>query len=174
MRKHNLPEISYLRNLLRYDPDTGKLFWNYRPDMPKQWNTRFARKEALTATRHDGYRVGNIDYTLYRAHRVAWAIHYGEWPHEFIDHINGNPADNRISNLRLASQSKNMKNAKRRADNTSGVTGVHWDKSRSKWKASIASNGASIELGRFNCKTAAIIARKASEMKYNFSPSHGR
>lgn len=86
----------------------------------------------------------------YAAHRVAWFLHYGSWPKNQIDHINGNPSDNRICNLRDVTGSVNMQNLRvPRRDGTSGYLGVTWNKQAKKWKAQIRVNGEKKFLGYF-------------------------
>jgi hypothetical protein len=85
---------------------------------------------------------------------------------EVVDHINHNKLDNRDENLRKCTQSENMRNQGVRTNNTSGVTGVTWDKSRSKWEAYVRINGKTIHLGRFSSKEDAVAARKKAEEEY--------
>lgn len=105
--------IELLRQLLRYEPETGKLYWLSRDvslfhesatrtaaGTCKWWNGRFAGKEAFTATGVHGCRAGRIFGQAHYAHRVAWALHHGGWPTDEIDHQDGDRANNRISNLR--------------------------------------------------------------------------
>lgn len=169
------PELC--RQLLRYEPETGKLFWRERPTeffiderSWKIWNTKNAGKEALTASSR-GYRVGMVRGFMMKAHRVAWAIHYGIWP-EVIDHINGNPADNRIVNLRSVTQQGNLCNQRRRSDNTSSRTGVYPDKGG--WTAEIKLGAKKRYLGRHDTLAAAIEARDRAEKEMGFHPNHGR
>lgn len=169
------PELC--RQLLRYEPETGKLFWKERPleRFPTErtgrvWNSRFANKEAFSALSR-GYHVGTIDYVMVKAHRVAWAIYYGEWP-EVIDHINGDPADNRIANLRDITQAENLTNLARRSDNKSGVTGVYQMGSR--WAAEIRFEGVKNWLGSFATKSEAIEARERAQTELGFHENHGR
>jgi hypothetical protein len=186
MRKY-LPTISFLRSLLRYDPDTGKLFWRERtPDMfsgngnggsvtsCRIWNTRFANKEALACDSGHGYLVGVIQGSPFYAHRVAWAIHYGAWPKREIDHINGDRSDNRIKNLRDVSRSLNGKNVKMYTRNTSGHTGVSWDQVNKKWRVQIVIDGKDRCLGRFESVEDAIAVRKAAEVKHGYTERHGK
>ena len=172
------PEL--LRQLLRYDPETGKLFWRPRPlEMFKaerdqrRWNSRYAGQEAFASRRAGGYRQGDIFDRTYLTHRIIWAMTHDEWP-EQIDHINGNPADNRLSNLRAVSQSENMRNQRRRTDNASGVTGIHWHKQHSKWHAYIATDNGRVHLGTFETREAAISARQAAERSHGYHQNHGR
>ena len=67
-----------------------------------------------------------------------------------IDHIDGNPCNNKIENLRLANHSENMRNAKTRIDNKSGVKGISWCKSKNKWKVQLWFNGKQNYIGRFD------------------------
>ena len=93
----------------------------------------------------------------------------GRWPIG-IDHENGIRSDNRWSNLREAEQSENCMNVAKRSDNTSGVTGVSWDRFTKKWYVSIKGNF----LGRFHCLNRAILVRKSAEREYGFHSNHGR
>ncbi len=169
--------IEQLRTYLRYDPASGLLTWLERRVRPgldrtdKGWNTRLAGKAAGRIGTHGAVYVGISYRRLYEsrnfaAHRVAWALHYGEWPPEDIDHINGDPTDNRIVNLRLATDSQNLRNAARRSDNTSGYKGVSWSKKERKWYAYINVDGRMICLGRFVNKADAISARRAAALHH--------
>lgn len=180
MAKGHLPAPSTLRQLLRYEPDKGKLFWRRRPIgmFPdrrawKIWNTRYAHKEAFTSF-SNGYRDGRIFDRAYRAHRVVWAIVYGETPSMEIDHIDGDRANNRIENLRLVTGAENQRNKGLNKNNTSGVLGVCWDKGRGKWMARISHKGKAVSLGRFDNKNDAIAARNLALVAYGYHPNHGR
>src|SRR3546814_6128350 len=63
----------------------------------KSFNNKHAGKPALVAPSRAGHLCGHVKGIPLLAHRVAWAIHYGEWPNGQIDHINGDPSDNRIA-----------------------------------------------------------------------------
>ena len=181
MAGKDLPTPDTLRELLSYDPGTGLLMWHPRPIemFPdertfKGWNTKYAGKEALTAVNDQGYRGGRIFCVCHNAHRVAWAVYHGAWPAKQIDHINGNKADNRITNLRDVSQTENLRNTVTYSTNTSGVCGVSWRKETCKWRAQITLRGKSCHLGYFADFDDAVAARKAAEVKYGFHPNHGR
>ncbi|MBD1229107.1 HNH endonuclease [Xenorhabdus griffiniae] len=95
-------------------------------------------------------------------HRLAWLLYYGRWPSEFIDHINGDKSDNRIVNLREASNTENSWNSKMRKNNSSGIKGVCWCKSKKKWVARIRIDGKRKTLGYFsNIDEARLIMEKA-------------
>jgi len=169
-------DIDYLRQRLRYEPETGKLYWLHYESMPKGWLTKYASKEAFTCRYGCGYKQGAVDNKLFLAHRVAWALYYGVWPKESIDHINGLPEDNRIVNLREVSHQENQRNKKKHSTNTSGVCGISWDKKSHKWHAYINVRGdvKRKNLGWFSNLEEAIRARKEAEMKYEFHENHGR
>lgn len=186
MDKQDLLTPEELRKILEYNPATGKLFWRERSveffNDGKQsaqhncaaWNGRFANKEAFTADHNEGYRQGRIFSRVYLAHRVIWAMVYGEWPEEQIDHINGVRDDNRIENLRAVTNQENGKNKKLSKNNTSGVIGVYWYKPTRKWRAEIKINNRRVHLGLFTKKDDAIAARKAAEAEHGYHPNHGR
>lgn len=169
----SLPSIDYLRKRLRYEPETGKLFWLDYEGMPPMWRSRWAGKEAFTYLVDKGYRVGKLDGVLFLAHRVAYAIHHGESPDDQIDHINGVKDDNRIGNLRVVSHQENHRNKPMRSDNTSGITGVVWDKTKRKWRAQIKMNGRGVTLGYFETLDEAAAVRKETSAKYGFTERHG-
>ena len=87
--------------------------------------------------------------------------------------MNGNRKDNRLCNLRSVSTSINGRNAKRRADNTSGANGVHYHKSRRKWIAYIDTDGSRTYLGYFTAKDEAVAARKRADASNGFTARHG-
>lgn len=168
------------RELFNYDPETGVLTWRQRPMSDfsddahgRTWNTRFAGLPAKYQ-RSDGYRLVTVDYRRYLQHRLVWVYVYGNLPCGEIDHINGDPSDNRIANLRDVGKQQNARNAQTNTKNTSGVTGVRFCTEREKWHAFIARDGLAINLGRFNTKAEAMIARKAAEKALGFHPNHGR
>lgn len=175
-----LPSPELLRKLLRYEPDTGELFWRKRSSdlcgseaKANSFNAQFAGKQAITVKNREGYLYGTIFRKHVAAHRVAWAIYYGKWPAMQIDHINGVKADNRIANLRDVSRSENGKNKRMRSDNTSGVTGVCWVPSTKKWISRIHSDGKNVSLGTYENKEDAIRARRLAEVKYGYHENHG-
>lgn len=134
--------IEELRDWLSYDPDTGDLIWK---------RGKYEGNQAGWINKTLGYRQVNINRKIGYAHRMIWAMVHGEWPRHFIDHVNGDKADNRLANLRLASKSENVQNTPRRRDNTTGYKGVTFSKQRQKYKAQIWLNGVNNHLGFFTC-----------------------
>jgi len=173
MTTQNLPSVEYLRKRLRYEPETGKLYWLDCEDMPNWWRTRWVGREAFTSDNGKGYRQGRIAGRLYRAHRVIWALVYGTWPEDQIDHKNGDKADNRIENLRVVSHAENSRNVGKRVDNTSGAGGVYWNKHGEKWHARVEVNGKLHHLGYFTSFDDAVAARKAAAREHGFTERHG-
>jgi hypothetical protein len=133
--------VARLREFFSYNPDTGEL--RYRAGRKRKWfksdrlwlswNAQFGGK--IASYRHGaGYQCVTVNQRHYLAHRVIWAMTTGKWPKEEIDHINGDRADNRWSNLRAASRTDNARNMAMPSNNTSGVTGVHWFKPAQLWQ----------------------------------------
>ena len=184
MADGNLPDVETLRKLISYDPETGALTWRPRPSSlfssDKQsaehnaaiWNGRRAGSPAMPTLTEFGHQYGSVLGKKVKAHRVAWAIYHGRWPTDQIDHINGDPADNRIENLREVSQCENMRNQRRSSRNTSGAIGVRWESG--KWRAQMSLKSGRLNLGRFSNFEDAVAARKAAEAKYGFHENHGR
>lgn len=171
-------EPKVLCELLRYEPETGKLFWRERPlkffsseSNCKSWNTKNAGKEALIGN-NKGHLGGCIFGKRYKTHRVIWAMFYGEWPIHHVDHINGIRDDNRIENLRDVPHLDNSRNQKMPCTNTSGCVGVR--QVGNKWTSRIMCDQKTIHLGTFEYVDDAISARKNAEIQYGFHENHGR
>lgn len=169
----------YLGECLDYNHDTGILSWKFRPPPHfknerafKSWNARFAGKEAFTSEDSLGYKQGSINNHTYRSHRIIWKLVYDTVP-EHIDHINGNRTDNRIINLRSVNQQENLKNQKKRVNNTSGVNGVFWNEKRNCWISAIRFAGKNKHLGCFKNLEDAVDVRKKAEIQYGYHPNHG-
>jgi hypothetical protein len=104
-----------------------------------------------------GYRYVNIGKIGYATHRIAWALANNADPGQYgVDHINGDPSDNRPCNLRLCTQGQNMLNARLRSDNTSGIKGISYDpSSKTKpWRSYVRNK----RLGRFATREEAVQA----------------
>ena len=161
-----------LRELLKYDPNTGNLTWKVRPSERKEWNTRFAGRPAFT-TNNNGHRRGRIFNERYLAHRVAYAIYHGEWPSHEVDHWDGDRSNNKISNLRPATKAENSRNARMSSNNISGFNGVSWHSPLSKWRASLRVDGKDVHLGYFSRIENAAQARLLANEEHGFSERHG-
>lgn len=116
------------------------------------WKIKASRKvrigEKVGSPNDGGYMRTTINYKPYRLHRVIFLMHHGYMP-ENIDHIDGNPSNNKIENLREATKSQNGMNVGIKKNNTSGVKGVCWHKGSSTWRAIVAVNGKQITLGYY-------------------------
>lgn len=166
--KNDVFTFEDVSEVFEYCPDTGLIHW-------KKGGT--GRKRDLSAGVLDVCnRYINISYkhVNFKAHRLAWLLHYGEWPSDDIDHVNGVRHDNRMDNLRTVKHADNLKNKCIQKNNTSGVNGVSWSKAAKKWLAQISFNGMRENLGFFPNIEGAIAARKAAEEKYSYHPNHGR
>ena len=114
----------------------------------------------------DTYRKVSIDNKLYFVHRLVYLYHTGELP-EYVDHINGDRTDNRISNLRSATHSENIKNSKLREDSKSGYKNVSYHKKRNHWVVSLKVNGYQKYIGAFKeLELAGLVANQAREKYY--------
>lgn len=160
---------SELTRIFEYRSD-GTLVWRHRDDMPIQWRNRYVGRTAGTRT-HQKYIQVSICNRVYKAHRVIWAWHTGEWPTDEIDHINGDPSDNRIENLRPASRTENAINRGVQSNNTSGATGVSWCRKRKMWRSFIGVDGAFIHIGYFQDKNDARDAYSEASARYHGSYS---
>lgn len=156
---------------LRYDPDTGVFTWN------KSNNKRIKIGAIAGCVQHDykgkKYISIRLSGKLYKSHRLAWVITYGELPDSDIDHINGDGLDNRVINLRSVSHQENMKNQKLRNTNKSGICGVFLNKPTGKWQVQITVDGKKKHLGLFSDFDSSVAARKAADISHGYHQNHG-
>lgn len=170
-----------LHEVLDADYVAGTLTWKFRD--PNIWgreanrfNGKYAGTAAFATIDRDGRFVGSIGTKrkrrYYFAHRVLWAMFYGEWPKGEIDHIDGNPANNAIGNLRDVTAAENRRNMPLQRNNKSGYPGVRY--CRWGWQAYICAGRKTRHLGTFKTKEQAISARRAAEIQMGFHQNHGR
>ena len=152
MPAKDYPSVEYIRQCVRYED--GHLFWVERPrghfldDRAwESWNARFSGEEA--GTKGARYWYVRINYKSIKRHLVVWALHHGVID-PGVDHENRNSYDDRIENLRKATQQQQVRNAGKRKDNTSGYKGVSWDKRSGYWAAYIMVDKRKIHLGYFD------------------------
>lgn len=160
-----LPSLEYLKTVINVDTTTGIVTWR------EKRNSRAGRVVPGAVAGWDaggGYRSVTIDQRDFKIHRLVWLFGTGNWPNGHINHINGVPDDNRLCNLREATQAENNQNQHGlRATNKSGVRGVHFDKERRKWAAHISVNRKHLFLGRFDTIEAASEAHTKARRLYH-------
>lgn len=119
----------YLKENMEYDPNTGKLWWR-KPHGKRDLSKPIGGVDGR------GYLQVSTPYGNLKLHRIAWFLHYGYWPSGFIDHVNRDKTDNRLVNLREATNRQNCLNSGSHKDNLySSYKGVSYDKRHKKWVA---------------------------------------
>lgn len=130
-----------------YDPATGVLTWKidtgYKPLKGKPVGSfshdRSGKKRLFI-------RIGRKNYS---GPRVIWLLIHRRWPLGDVDHIDGDPRNNRISNLRECSRTQNMANKRMHKNNACGVKGVYWDTQAQRWKATVIKDRRKHHAGSF-------------------------
>lgn len=172
----HLPSQDILRQLLNYDADTGAFEWRMRPlsMFPderawRSWNTRNAGNPAFVRENSAGYTRSAIATRMYFGHIVAWVYVHGCPPQLKIDHINLDRSDNRISNLRLVTDTQSAHNRGRVCGSERGSSqfkGVSWFKITGKWRAMIVVNKKAMSLGYFHNEVDAAQAYDAAAVEH--------
>tara|TARA_R110002126_G_scaffold287550_1_gene440438 strand:+ start:393 stop:920 length:528 start_codon:yes stop_codon:yes gene_type:complete len=165
-----------LKETIHYNPESGVFTWLTRPGDThgdKSFNGRNAGKTAGSLNKSTGYWIITVDSENYLAHRSAWMYIHGEWPEDQLDHINHERLDNRLINLREVTHLVNHMNKSEYKNNTSGVTGVSWNKRDEKWQAHIKTEGKHKNVGTFKVFEDAVLARQAAEVHHGFHANHG-
>ena len=149
----NLPSQQYLQACLTYDPETGKLHWRTRPreQFPnsrvwQMWNTRFAGR--VVGSIRWGYLCICLDSIRFQVHRVIWKWMTSEEPSGDIDHADGDRANNRWVNLRVATKNQNQANSKCR--NKVSLKGVYMPTLSKRFASQITVAGRHTYLGTFD------------------------
>jgi len=141
--KEGLLTQERLREMLSYDPETGVFRWLV---------ARGGQYAGVVAgsNAHHGYQIILIFGKRYYAHRLAWLWMTGEWPKQDMDHIDGNPANNRWSNLRSVTTSQNSANRRKSRNNRSGYKGVWKHSQTGKYYVNIKFEGEDYRDGPFD------------------------
>ncbi len=148
-------DLGWVKERLTYDPRTG-VFTNR---IHRNANATVGKISGhVLAT---GYRIINLQNRNYQASRLAWFYVHGQWPIQFLDHINGNRDDNRIDNLREVTTKQNAENQKLHRRNKSGHRGVHWSTNDRKWMGMVTHHGEYHYVGLFTDLSAAVAAVRA-------------
>lgn len=158
--------VQKLRESLSYDPTTGILT---RLKNFGQW-----RAGSIAGTLNEyGYIQIYFLGKIYKAHRLAWAIQFGYFPLNDLDHIDGNRSNNKLENLREATRSENLQNTKPRINNTSGFKGVtQSSRNPNIWTAHINHSGKKWHLGSFSNPEDAYKAYCEASLKYHGEFGH--
>src|SRR5216684_8823237 len=152
---------SKLKQYLRYQPSTG--FWFRRT----AYRANYSVGDRADRRRTSGYFYVMLKKRRYPAHRLAVFYMTGVWLPEVTDHRDTDTENNKWDNIRPATQTQNLANARRRKDNTSGYRGVSWNKEKKKWHARIVCRGKVTILGYFPSKFKAHVAyRRAAKVQF--------
>lgn len=155
----------------------GVLFWKIRPlsDFKTigrcvQWNERYGHKQVGSCA--GKYVNVAINKIRYQAHRIIFLMHYGYQP-TIVDHINRKTQDNRIENLRAATFTENLRNAKAPKSNTSGYKNVVWHKQRCKWNVRLTINHKNKSFGLYDdIELANLVAHEARNKYFGSFARH--
>lgn len=143
---------------LAYDSLTGELRW-------LKGRGRGAKGRRAGRRTKNGYiNVGLFGFVI-SAHRLAWLLHFGEWPPENLDHRNRQRDDNRIDNLRLLPQQLNAQNRLAARCSRSGLIGASWKSRLGRWAGQIRVNGKQKHLGYFGSAADAHAAYMAAKQR---------
>lgn len=159
--------VDDIRQLLDYSPETGEFVWKVGRRGPAKAG------DVAGKINRQGYRQIKVRGVSYMAHRLAWLFVHGHLPTKELDHINRDPLDNRICNLREADRIDNCRNVGGWSNKASRLPlGVTFDRTRGKYMARASLDGVSKNLGRFDtAEDAALAAKKARREFYGvFAP----
>lgn len=178
-----LPEQGLLLKLLRYEPETGDLFWRARDSDTQSavgvawpvdnWNAKFAGSRAFNSVSATGYLCGRMPGDgWFSAHRIVWKMIHGVDP-RVIDHIDGDRANNRIVNLRSVTAAENSKNL-HVAHSTSRVGyGARSQHGGTRFGAFIKIEGKDRWLGSYRTREEALEVSKRAQIAAGYHQNHG-
>ena len=163
--------ITSLRNQLTYDPLTGGFKWK------ESGSGR--RKDLIAGTikkqsgSKDSFRRITFEQQEYTSGQLAWSFMMGTFPDFIIDHIDQDALNDKWVNLRRGDRCIDQRNHKKSCRNTTGIVGVKWHITSSKYHAFIGIGGKQKYLGSSADFFEAVCLRKRAEVEYNYSPNHG-
>lgn len=158
--------ISVLGECFNCDFSTGRLSWKSRPLSHfssvrgcNSANAKFAGRDVAPKLNNRGYRVVGItfqgDARIYLQHRIVFALATGAWPSDMLDHIDGDRANNSISNLRPCTMQQNAMNQPGKLPSKGRLKGASFHQRLGKWSASICVDYRKRHLGYFDTAEAA-------------------
>lgn len=158
-----------LREVLRYDPETGKFYWR------EKIACKVVIGKESGCLSSNGYILIRLFGVLYRANRLAWLYMIGEWPTDKMDHADLNRSNNRWANLRPCSTSENARNMHRHMDSQTGLKGVTLEKRTGRYFARICVNRRTFHIGTFDTSQLAAAAYDltARELHGEFARTNG-
>lgn len=156
-----------VKEMFTYNPETGSLIRRFTV------NSRAIKGQDSGTVTKKGYKETSINKKRYYIHRIIHLYVYGYLP-ENVDHIDGDGLNNKLSNLRGCSPSENSYNKRISSNNTSGVKGVSWCKTNSKWTGFVMVNGKQSNLGYFSSigDAKAAVMKKREQFHGSFA-NHG-
>lgn len=146
-----------------YVDDDSRLRWSKKPHKGQIDNLLGLYTEK-SGHRTCAFSV-NGKVSSYQESNVIWFLRTGIWELATIEHKDGNPSNNTLSNLRLSSHAENMRNTKIRKDNTTGAKGVY--RMRNNWQVRIEKDGKTYVAGTFKSLETAKIIRKLAEQRFH-------
>lgn len=161
-KKRNAPLLTAerLRELVVYDPETGVM-------KSRVSRHRVKPGDVIGVLNSKGHLLTRISWRLYYVHRLAWLYMTGEWPTNFVDHRNGDPADNRWANLREATRAQNGRNRSCNHGNRAGTKNVYWCARDRSWRVLIKADGVEHYIGQFRDLDEARTAAHTAMLQYH-------
>lgn len=157
----------FTTDYVEYCPSSGTFLW-------KIPTSNRVKKGEIAGSYSSRYATVSFKNTILYIHKLVYYKETGIYPLGEVDHIDHDTKNNRFKNLRLVISLDNAKNKPQRRDNTSGITGVSFDKSTNKWVVRIKNNeGKYANRGRFNTLGEAKQARDRALSEYGYHPNHG-
>ena len=170
--------LEYIQSVLRIDRNSPSgLSWLPRQDMKFNFGDQSAGSvNTYKKKNYSSWKVNvafNGSSHSLKCSRVIFLLEFGRLSeNKIIDHIDGNPLNNKVENLRESTRNQNNQNSRRPKTNTSGHKGVYWDKKSGKWRVLIFANGKFHHFGFYEDKEEAI--RVAIEARKKLHGEFGR
>ena len=146
---------------LKFRYNKGKLYWRKHKGVPTAVRGRLAG-----SLDDKGYMRIKVDGKKYRRHRLVYLLHHGSVP-RYVDHIDGSPANDNVSNLRGCDHTQNMQNCRTRTDSKTGIRNVYHNKAAGTYSVIITANKIAYYLGTFKDKLAAKAIAEAARSVYH-------